>query len=163
MSTHSDLFFAFDLKPERFGQIEEGLHYLMGTLDAIENPPLDSFFANDPEASFFVTEEWRGLLVVSNNLMSSFPGATQSALFSGFANNSPQYETLRHTLTFRDEILLDSLHLYYFFLDWIASYAETTGFIGYVHSQYNAYPSLLLFKDGRLELHNTNLPQNGDG
>ncbi|MBZ0287586.1 MAG: hypothetical protein K8I30_08220 [Anaerolineae bacterium] len=165
MSTHFDLFFAFDLKSEKFDQIAAPLNYLLGKVDVIENPPLDSFFADDKKASFFVTEEWKGLLVLSHNQMSDFPGEGIVSLFSGYRYNLPQYEMdLRHTLTFRDEILLDDLHLYYFFLDWIAPYSETSGFIGYIRSQYDFYPSLLLFKHGRLAFQDTDPkpPQKAD-
>jgi hypothetical protein len=128
MSDHYDLFFTFDLKPDLPIPVVNALDYVTGKNPALENLPQDSKFS---------VGTWKDLLVVHPHYenMLHFAGHAISDLSTAYRHELPESKgggkVYRQTITFRYDILDDGIHEYLMFLDWIAPYIETEGFIGY--------------------------------
>ncbi len=149
MSDHYDLFFTFDLKQDLPVTVTKALDYVLGKETELDNLLHDEKFS---------VETWKNLLVLPRNEMHYFPGHTVSILSTRVSRNLSESDgggkEYRKTITFRFDMHDDTLFgVFLLFLDWIAPYIETEGYIGYyVSSGNHFYPTLILCHNGQLEL-----------
>lgn len=154
MSVHFDLYIACDLKLDTPQRAIDTIRWLQSADQAIDEASIDPLFQAEP-----TEPTWKGILQTTNALMVRFPGETFSALRRAYRYNLPETkgggEVFYYTFSFRSEILDDALGDYFVFLEWLAAYSHTQGFVGYMYSDIDDHPTLIYFREGRLSLSDT--------
>ncbi len=115
---------------------------------------------NLPDHRFFEDEFWDTLL--SDARLPWFPGEGGAVLrrVSRYFRpaNQGREEVFFYTFSFRCEGNDDGITDFIEFLDWIAHYSHTQGFVGYLQDEYDEHPTLVYFKQGKLMLSDTPPP-----
>jgi hypothetical protein len=146
MSLYFDGFLAFDLKPDTPQQIIDTLFYMTRTDDyEFMDIPHHRLFTSDPD--------WRDFLRAGEGDYEMAPGITSSGLkkiIEGYGDGTifKEYYTLSFRRTMHDDV--EFYVLWWDFLDWIAPYSSTNGFVGYYRETFDLYPTLIYFKNGTI-------------
>ena len=146
--SHFDGFSACDLKPDVPQQVIDSLKYL--TRDE------EYEFTDIPDHRFFETVGWNDFLrpeaTAVGEVWTCAPGLTAREFRKktrfGPNNTTSEYYTLSFRRTMHDDVQFN-IH-WWDFLDWIAPYSDTTGYVGYYREKYSLHPDLIYFKNGRL-------------
>jgi hypothetical protein len=113
------------------------------------DPPAAPLFEAE-EISGETVEGWRSML---QERASRFPGEAGSRLRRAYRYTRHGIDQYRDTFSFRQEVLDDSIGEYIAFVEWLAPYSETEGWVGYFRShidEVGAQPVLVYFKQGRV-------------
>jgi hypothetical protein len=136
-----DLLVNCDLKADIPQQVLETLQYMV----RVE----DYDFDDPPQARVFEGHDWRELLRAGRSKFVSFPGEGLCSLSYAERLSGAGEVQQHYTLHVRRE-LTDELGTFFGFLEWLAPYVATVGFVGYWHALHEEHPVLLYFKDGRI-------------
>jgi hypothetical protein len=109
----------------------------------------DYDFDDPPQARVFEGHDWRELLRAGRSKFVSFPGEGLCSLSYAERLSGAGEVQQHYTLHVRRE-LTDELGTFFGFLEWLAPYVATVGFVGYWHALHEEHPVLLYFKDGRI-------------
>lgn len=150
MSLYFDGFFACDLKLDVSQQVIDTLNYMTRD-DEYE-------FTNIPQHDFFKTEGWDNFLrpekLAVGEVWTCAPGLIarefKRKTRPGPYNSRVEYYTLSFRRTMHDD--MEFYIQWWQFLFWIASYSDTTGFVGYYRESADLHPDLIYFKDGAVFL-----------
>ena len=149
MSTYYDLYFVCDLKPDVPNSVIQAIEFALGVEHALTDCPKG-----------FDDSHWKGILDATHEGVMIFPGDSMASLRSAYRGIFPSTDdggkVYRQTLSFRTETIDDGLDTYLHFLEWLALYIDTQGFIGYLHCEYDKSPMLIYIDSGRLDLVDVN-------
>jgi hypothetical protein len=148
MSLYFDGFFACDLKLDVPQRVVDTLKY-MTREDEYE-------FADVPDHRFFTIEGWNNFLRPEKDAMGEVWTCAPGFVVSEFQkktqygphNTNWEYYTLSFRRTMHDDVEFN-VH-WWDFLDWIAPYSDTTGYVGYYREEFTLHPKLIYLKNGRL-------------
>jgi hypothetical protein len=143
MSLYFDGFFACDLKPDTPQHIIDTLRYLTRTEDYAFEPLSDH--------DFFDGDDWRAFLQPDDDWACA-PGLVWSDFRQAYRYTQYGEDVYRATISFR-RTMHDDVEFYilwFAFLDWIAPYSETVGFVGYYRESFSLHPTLVYFNHGNI-------------
>src|SRR5258708_27216939 len=143
MSLYFDGAFACYLKPDVPQQVLDTLQYMTRTENyAFDKPPGHKFFQNDDWRNFLkISQEWT---CAPGFVGSDFRKTHQYTTEDG---NDVYWYSLSFRRTMHDDV--EFYVLWWDFLNWIAPYSLTSGYVGYCREQYTINPTLIYFKRGR--------------
>ena len=144
MGMYTEMVMAIQLKAETPKDVIETLRYMMGETERLEATP---------DHKLFDAEEWRRMLMPGNYY---FDGEVRSTVTYDDPFRKPR-------LTIRCNAKNGFNELGYF-LDWIAPYSDTDGFVGYTMYEGDYKPILIYFRDGKvdqMEIERMNVTQDG--
>jgi hypothetical protein len=132
-----------DLKLDAPQQGIDTLRYMTGTHN--------HEFNNPPDAEFFQDDDWRTFLVCDSSGF-VFPGEAHASLLRAYRHTRPFVEggedVFVHTLSFRCQGYDEGIIYHLKFLEWLAQYSSTKGFVGYFIYEHDENPTLIYLRDG---------------
>jgi hypothetical protein len=145
---------ACDLREDTPQQVIETLRYMTSNRDYD--------FNNPPDLPFFKDDDWRTFLVCESEGF-IFPGEPHASLREAYRYSRSMVEggedVYLHTLSFRCQAKDDGITSYLTFIEWLAPYSSTTGFVGYWIYEDDEDPILIYFKDGQISMSKPSPPQ----
>src|SRR5258706_7504208 len=153
MSTPFCFAIACDLKEDVPEQVLETLKYMTRTRDYE--------FDNPPNAPFFEDEHWRDFFLhIGEGFY--FPGEAGSWLRQVYRYTRPVSQgggdVFLYTFSLRYSGKDDSITTCFEFLDWLAPYSATQGFVGYWIYEYGLNPWILYIQDGQVNISDRPFP-----
>lgn len=139
MSVYFDFALACDLKPDTPQQVLDTLSFMTRTEDyAFDTPPAGALFGG---------ETWRDMLRGSTTYFAGEAGAMFRKALRYVHGGA---EVFRYTLSFRSDVLDDDMGEYGALIEWLATYSDSEGFVGYFRAKYADHPTLLYFRHGKV-------------
>ena len=143
MSLYFDGALFCDLKSDVPQQVIDTLQYMTRSEDYSFDSP--------PDHEFFKDKDWRRFLEIQPNY-SCAPGLVYSEFRKAHRYEQDNVLVYYYTFSFR-RCMHDDVEFnisLWSFLNWLARYSDTEGFIGYYREEFTLHPTLMYFKNGKV-------------
>lgn len=139
MSLYFDFVFACDLRTDTPAWVIDLLGYMTRKEEREFQPP--------PGIPLFEGEMWRDFLQCSGAHIAVDYSSLQQV--QRYEKGGP---VTKHLLSWRCYMIDDVFYYAFGFLEWLAPFSDTLGFVGYYREERGLFPWLIYFRDGKVYL-----------